>query len=77
MICLNSHEWKMFVMLSFMCYDCYYKATTKFLASEIWSVILVLYYKCSGRSVLIPHQKLSKIVFYSSLTKRKGAGTSS
>lgn len=26
----------------------------------------VLYYKCSGRSVLIPHQKLSKIVFYSS-----------
>lgn len=40
LICLNSHEWKMFVMLSFMCYDCYYKATTKFLASEIWSVIL-------------------------------------
>lgn len=37
----------------------------------------VLYYKCSRRSVLIPHQKLSKIVFYSSLTKQKGADTSS
>lgn len=60
-------------MLCYMCYDCYYKATTKFLASEFE----VLYHKCSGRSVLIPHQKLSKIVFYSSLTKRKGADTSS
>lgn len=60
-------------MLCYMCYDCYYKATTKFLASEFE----VLYHKCSVRSVLIPSQKLSKIVFHSPLTYCKEAGTSS
>lgn len=67
----------LFKLCLLCCVICVMIVITK-LQQNSWLVKFeVLYHICSVRSVLIPCQKLSKIVFHSPLTKCKEAGTSS